>query len=90
MKEKIILKMEETMQETNLFCLQQKANKSFFSGNIHMWGQVIFAAEFLLTEFHFLLVQTEHNFVNGWVRVLIIFVKNGWGDSPGDRCFLIC
>lgn len=38
----------------------------------------------------FPLVQTEHNFANGWVRVLIIFVKNGWADSPGDRCFLIC
>lgn len=69
---------------------KRKASKSFFSVDIHNWGQDIFAAKILLTEFSFPLVQTEHNFANGWVRVLIIFVKNGWADSPGDRCFLIC
>lgn len=35
-----------------------KVNKSFFSGDIRIWGQIIFAAEFWLTEFSFPLVQT--------------------------------
>lgn len=53
-------------------------------------GITISAGDFLLTETSFPLFQTQHHVSKSWVRVLIIFVKNRWVDSPGDRCVLIC